>query len=1024
MAGKHIRTRIMKAKKLIEVAMPIKEISAESVRDKRINKGHLSTVHLWWARRPLPACRAIVFASLVPDPDDENTPQAFKDAIKFLLDGDPINHILYKPYADIPYTAILDPMEDTLRNRLMMFIGKFSDKCQADMIAGKTTAPKEQLSDGSLIKWENKNNPKVLRIARELIWVAYNSDTNPEISFETLHKEFDVAYDAIPKAEEKLYSIPNRNLGGQDVDEAQKQLDQAIENFQSRMPSVFDPFAGGGAIPLEAARLGCRSYGNDINPVAHIIERASAEFPQKYGKPIVYTASEFRNLYGERGVKLAENKGIAVGETIEIPNRLSFDFIYFANLILENVRKQIGHLYPQDENGNQTVAYYYSRIAKCENPSCQAEVPLLRQFYLSCSNKKKIFLSPIINDNKIDFEIKEGEIPTQLKQGWQRRGNLSCPCCGNITNVKSIKNQSLKHRFNERILAIISETPEGKIYSLPSEEIKNILSQNVPDVAYDYSLMPIDYIQAFPSCTWGYKYWFDLFSRRQLYLIDTFIKTYELAFKDINISDYIKALKSYLAIWIDKFILYNTTFGVYETGAEKVQRVFGMQAISMNFDYPESNPFCNSSGSATNMISWLESYLESENQVPFPCNFANASSGDKNQFANKSITATVTDPPYYDAIGYADCSDFFYVWLKRTLGDVWPENFTTPQTPKADECTAIKHHHENELAARNHFERKLTEIFDAIEQQTKDIVAIMFAHQSTEAWTTLCNSILDARMNITGSWPMDTEMQGALKTNMGFLESSVTVSCQPSQRHGFGEYREVKRDIEHKVKEEVDSLYELGFRGADLLTACFGQAVSEFGKYESVEKADGSEVSVAELLEMVRQSAFDALLEGIKADDYTRFYIGWLQLNGMSECDFDDATKFTRVGVNVEINDIIAQRILIRDGNKVRLATAAEHITGNNQGMNPESPVIDQVHQAILLFLDDLEKDKLLRLIRNCAADASDAFWRVLASLKEMLPANDDLKAVQGLLQVQETLRTESQKDIRHTLQGTFDFNL
>ena len=160
-----------------------------------------------------------------------------------------------------------------------------------------------------------------------------------------------------------------------------------------------------------------------------------------------------------------------------------------------------------------------------------------------------------------------------------------------------------------------------------------------------------------------------------------------------------------------------------------------------------------------------------------------------------------------------------------------------------------------------------------------------------------------------------------------------------------------------------------------------------------------------------------------EADDYTRFYIGWLQLNGLGECDFDDATKFTRVGVNVEINDIIAQRILIRDGNKVRLANAAEHITGNNQGMNPESPVIDQVHQAILLFRDDLEKDKLLKLIRNCAADPSDAFWRVLASLKEMLPANDDLKAVQGLLQVQETLRTESQKDIHHTQQGTFDFD-
>ena len=296
----------MKPKKLIEVAMPIKEISAESVRDKSIRHGHISTLHLWWARRPLPACRAIVFASLVPDPDDDNTPKAFKDAVRLLLDGDSMCHLLYKPYNDIPYTAIVDRMEDTPRNRLMMFIGKFSDKCQENMIAGKSTPPKEQLSDGSLIKWENKNNPKILRIARELIWVAYNSDLNPDASFESLHKEFEEAYDAIPQAEQKLYSIPNRNLGGAEVEKAQKHLDEAINSFQSRMPSVFDPFAGGGAIPLEAARLGCRSYGNDINPVAHIIERASAEFPQKYGKPIIYTADEFRNLYGEEGVKLAQ----------------------------------------------------------------------------------------------------------------------------------------------------------------------------------------------------------------------------------------------------------------------------------------------------------------------------------------------------------------------------------------------------------------------------------------------------------------------------------------------------------------------------------------------------------------------------------------------------------------------------------------------------------------------------------------------------------------------------------------------
>lgn len=275
----------MKAKKLIEVSLPIKEISAESVRDKSLRHGHISTLNFWLARRPLPASRAVVFASLVPDPLDPNCPQAFRDAVKYLLQtSDSIRELQYRPYADIPYTSIVDPMEDNLRNRLMMFIGKFSDKCQKDMIAGNSTSPKEQLSDGSLIKWENKNDPKILRIARELIWVAYNADLHPEIGFETHHSNFNEAFDAIEIAEKEFYSRPDRHIPSADIDVLEGALQSAIENFQANMPSVFDPFAGGGAIPLEAARLGCRSFGNDLNPVAHLIEKCTAEFPQKYGK--------------------------------------------------------------------------------------------------------------------------------------------------------------------------------------------------------------------------------------------------------------------------------------------------------------------------------------------------------------------------------------------------------------------------------------------------------------------------------------------------------------------------------------------------------------------------------------------------------------------------------------------------------------------------------------------------------------------------------------------------------------------
>jgi putative DNA methylase len=295
-------------KKLIEVAMPVKEVSAESVRDKSIRHGHISTLHLWWARRPLPVCRAVVFASLVPDPLDENCPAPFKQAVaKYLADKK------YKPYDDIPHTAAIDPMEDNLRNRLLMFIGRFSDEYVKNEKEGKKTASKKQLSEGSLIKWENKNNPKIIGIARKLIFIAHNTSENSAEGFSplgemseergqrghmradliSLEAKYNSLWTAITTAEKDLYTTPNRHLETAEIKGKEKALHDAIENYLDHMPRVFDPFAGGGAIPLEAARLGCRTYGNDINPVAHIIQRGSVEFPQKYGKPITYSREAF-----------------------------------------------------------------------------------------------------------------------------------------------------------------------------------------------------------------------------------------------------------------------------------------------------------------------------------------------------------------------------------------------------------------------------------------------------------------------------------------------------------------------------------------------------------------------------------------------------------------------------------------------------------------------------------------------------------------------------------------------------------
>ena len=630
-----------KAKKLIEVAMPIKEISAESVRDKSIRHGHISTLHLWWARRPLPVCRAVIFASLVPDPLDPECPQAFCDAVQDLLANNP----LYAPYPDIPYTSIYDPMPDNLRNRLLMFIGKFSPACQKNMLAGKTTPSKDQVQEGCLIKWESKNDPTVLRLARLLIWVAYNSELRSEATYTDLAVEFDEASKAITNAETALYHTTNRHLTSPEVTAKEAALQKAIEKFQNRMPSVFDPFAGGGAIPLEAARLGCRSFGNDINPVAHIIEKGSVEFPQKYGKPITYTHEEFMTLYGKEGVKLyTENFGGMPTGNVEIPNRLSFDVEYYAKKLLAMTEAEVGHLYPADEKGNKPIAYYWTRTATCSNPSCKAEVPLLKQFYLANTKSKKVYLNPIIHGTDIQFEIKEGSYDEKALPGWNNRGNMTCPCCGNITPVDQVKQQFINKSTSEKLLVRIFESKTGKEYKLANNIVYDFTENN--KVEYPSEIMPIHYSQAFPSCTWGFSKWGDIYSSRQLYMLSTFIKNLSKLKSEINTSEYHQALLTFLAIWFDRIAVANTSLGRWHISGEKLEHPFSRQAIAMVFDYPESNPFCNSSGSALNQLEWIIRYIESESNSPFAALLANASSGEKGQFAAKTLTAVVTDPPY------------------------------------------------------------------------------------------------------------------------------------------------------------------------------------------------------------------------------------------------------------------------------------------------------------------------------------------------------------------------------------------
>lgn len=347
--------------------------------------------------------------------------------------------------------------------------------------------------------------------------------------------------------------------------------------------------------------------------------------------------------------------------------------------------------------------------------------------------------------------------------------------------------------------------------------------------------------------------------------------------------------------------------------------------------------------------------------------------------------------------------------MKQILISDFPLNFSTPQTPKSEECTALKHHHDNDyIKAKEHFEQKLYHIFDSIEIQTKDIISIMFAHQSTEAWSTLCNSVLKSKMNITGSWAVETENTGGLKQDKAFLASSVTVSCIPSKKVGSADYKSIKKAIDLKIVSQVDYLYKLGFRGVDLLTACFGQAVSEFGKYEKVEKADGSEVTVSELLEIARDSAFNALVKGFPADEFTKFYLGWLQLYSFSESNYDDVNRLVKIGLSIETRDLFGENILLKDGNTQILANFSDRVELNKHlGESSNSNLIDKVHRAMYLYKGN--RSTILAYISNHGLSAESTFWRLINSLVEILPqASDDYKQARGLLDNKDNLLREA----------------
>jgi adenine-specific DNA methylase len=1004
----------MTCPRLIEVALPIREISAESVRDKSLRHGHISTLHLWWARRPLAASRAVVFASLVPDPDHPECPAEFRDAVNRLLktnvpkilqsyfdgkrqitDKDP-----YRPYKNIA---------DTPRNRLLMFIAKWSPM-QIAFDAGhargegrvKAPAPAQMLDDRCLVKWEtsdpeNEQGRAVLEIARELIHIAYR-----------------------PVIASGAKQSPNHDLG--------IASQNSLLAMTNEIPVVLDPFAGGGAIPLEATRLGCQAIANDYNPVAYLILRATCEFPQKFGKPGVR----------DGGPKTEDGSFSSVlgrPSSVNVPNVLAYDVEYWAKWILERAREKIGHLYPAGKDGKPVVGYLWARTAPCSNPTCRAEIPLLRSLLICNKEGKRVALTMRKSKGKvIEFGIARGKeiketAGTMIEKG---RGAARCPICQQTTPVEDLRRAGLEGKMGERMVAVITDTPQGKDYRAvePSDETAFEKAKKLAETVERPAEKIYENIVGIPSTSiispalyYGMPRWGDLFNPRQLVAMQTFVASLREALAELEKreqdAEYRKAVAIYLGLWLSKISPRLTTVGRWNLSGEKLETPFDAQAIPMKWDFPEVNPFNEVTGGAVGQLDWMLRVIQHEspasNTQLLPSRVIRGD-GASLSLAKNSVDVVVTDPPYFDAIAYADLSDFFYVWLKRGLGEILPEAFTTPLTPKSEEATALKHRHKGDIEqAKKHCTSKLAACFAEARRVCKPdgVIAVMFAHQSTEAWSALINALFEAGLNVTASYPIDTELKNrAVALGASALESSITVVCRPREVGAAASFKEVRRQIDEVVAKSVHRFFEYGLRGADLIVACYGPAVGVFGRYERVERADGTVVSVPELLQLVRESALQAIAGEFEGDNLSRLYFVWANLYGIGEQAWDDARLVVQIGGGAESAMEVARHrgLFVVDGATVRLALLADRAERRRLGDEADTPLIDQLHYAMRLWKQEQRGDLVAFLWQRGLLDDA-RFWKLAQALFEVLPREtEDWKLVSALLGERATFKIEAKK--------------
>ena len=888
-------------KRFIEETFPVKEVSVVSAKEKNVRHGHISTLHIWWARRPLASSRATNYAALIPAPDSMNE-----------------------------------------WNKKRQFIINFS-------------------------KWENSLNQTMTKQAREDILKANGG--NP--------------------------------------------------------PKVLDPFAGGGAIPLEALRLGCETYASDYNPVATLILKCTLEYPQKYGQP----------------KKIKSGDWI---ETEEKVNPLLEDVKKWGHWVLEEARNEISRFYPKDEDNSIPVAYIWARTIPCQNPACGAEIPLMRQFWLAKKSNQNVALFPYIEDDSVKFRIVGDGYEPMLKgfnpvDGTVSRAVATCPICGSVVGDKATRKLFHEGKSGQRMVAVVSSKPGtiGKTYRIATQndmrifrEAEEYLKEKREGLLLEWGLDPvpnedIDPNSEKPRTMWlyGMKKWGDLFNSRQKMEIITFAEkvreVYKKMLEELYEEDYAKAVVSYLGLGVDRLADFGSSLCVLNpTGGRGVVHTFGRQAFPMIWDYAESNPFLEEGAGWRTACDKNEKWIGYVSKAYSTIPTIIQGSATSLPYQDNFFDAIFTDPPYYDNVNYAELSDFFYVWLKRTIGDLYPELFSTPVVPKSNEIVANPIRQGGREKAKDFFrdnlEKSLKEIYRVLKQN--GITTIVYAHKSTSGWEALINSLLDSGLVITGSWPIDTEMRGKINAQgTASLMSSIYIVARKMEKLPTGFFNEVKEELKQHLDKKLERLWEEGISGADFFIAAIGSAIEVFGKYKKVMDYEGNIVRADRLLDDVREIATDYAVHQILHDgfageitDITRFYVLWRWNYGAAKVPFDEARKLAQsCGIDLA-NEWNRQRFIKKEKEFIRVLGPQERRLDE---LRNSAELIDVLHGVLLLW-EKSNRSEMVNLLQKSGYGKGEVFYRVAQAISETLPIeNKEKKLLDGFLAGRERLREEIKKE-------------